>query len=120
MDRSYILLYEFTVLLHFLWILFLMFGSLLGIKLKYVKYLHISGLVFAVSIQVLSYPCPLTYVENFFRKKANLPTYEGGFISYYLEKIIYIEIEQYIIFSATLILVLAHTFIYIKFGKEKR
>ncbi|MCX7759994.1 MAG: DUF2784 domain-containing protein [Hydrogenothermaceae bacterium] len=114
----YHLLYELTVIIHFLWILFLIFGYLIGSRYSFVKYIHISGLVFAIFLEIFNLPCPLTLLENYFRKEAGLKTYEEGFISYYLEKIIYIEIEPFIIFILTIALIVVNIYLYSK--KENR
>lgn len=115
----YNVLFELTVLVHFIWILFLIFGSLIGIRYKPVKYIHIAGLGFAIFLQVLRLDCPLTDLENYFRKKAGLKTYEEGFITYYLEKVVYVEIEPFIIFIATIMLVFFHSYVYTKHVKER-
>lgn len=113
-------LYQITVLIHFLWILFLISGSLFGIKYRYIKYIHISGLVFAIFLQTFSLDCPLTFLENYFRRKANIYTYKEGFIAYYLEKLIYVSIEPYIIYTLTILLVLLHMYVYKKVGRDRR
>lgn len=46
-------------------------------------------------------------------------TYQEGFISYYLEKVIYVEVEPFIIFILTILLVVFHIYVYMKFGKER-
>ncbi|WP_028951200.1 DUF2784 domain-containing protein [Sulfurihydrogenibium subterraneum] len=112
------ILADLTVLIHFLWILFLIFGSIFGVRHKKVKYIHILGLVFSVFLQVFNLTCPLTYLENFFRKLAKENHYEQSFISYYLEKLVYIEINPTLIFIATLIMVGVHFIIYKKFSKQ--
>ncbi|ACD65869.1 MAG TPA: DUF2784 domain-containing protein [Sulfurihydrogenibium sp.] len=113
MDKSiFLFLSELTILIHFLWILFLIFGSFIGIKYKTLKYLHIFGLGFSIFLQIFELQCPLTYLEIWFKQKAGLKGYEGGFIAFYLEKIVYIQIEPAIIFIATLILVLVHFYVY--------
>ncbi len=111
---------DLTILIHFLWILFLIFGSLLGIFYKRIKYVHILGLIFAVFLQIFDFTCPLTYLEIYFRKMAGREYYTQSFISYYLEKLIYINISPEIIFILTLIMITIHFIIYTKFSKRRQ
>lgn len=86
----------------------------MGFRYRVVKYMHIFGLIFAIFLQIFGLPCPLTLLENFFRKKAGVETYEEGFISYYLEKILYVEIEPFIIFTLTIFLAVFNVYIYLR------
>ncbi|MBE0427301.1 MAG: DUF2784 domain-containing protein [Nitrospirae bacterium] len=104
---------DFVVLLHFLWILFLIFGAFIGRKYKISKIFHIAGLCFAIIIQIFGWYCPLTYVEVWLRQKHDPSLlYSGSFIIHYVEKIVYIELSQWIIFVLTVILVLGSLYIY--------
>ncbi len=104
---------DFAVLIHFLWIVFLIFGAFIGKRYLAVKIFHIAGLGFAVIIQILGWYCPLTYLEVWLRQRHNpLLTYSGSFIVYYMEKLIYIELSPTIIFVLTLILIPISTYLY--------
>ncbi len=106
---------DFTVLIHFLWIVFLLLGAFIGKKYWTVKILHIAGLVFAVIIQIFGWYCPLTHLEVWLRQRHDpFLTYSGSFIIHYLEKLVYIELTPGIIFVLTLILISVSTFLYTK------
>jgi hypothetical protein len=102
-----------VVLVHFLWIVFLIFGVFIGRKYRTVKIFHIAGLGFAVIMQIFGWYCPLTYIEIWLRKRhAPLLSYSGSFIVYYMEKLIYIKLTPWIIFMLTLILISITAYIY--------
>ncbi len=104
---------DLIVFIHFLWILFLIFGFFLGRKYKTFKVVHITGLCFALIIQIFGWYCPLTYIEIWLREKHNPAlSYSGSFIIYYVEKIVYIELSRWIIFILTAILVLISLYFY--------
>lgn len=104
---------DLIVFIHFLWILFLIFGFFIGRKYKTFKFIHITGLFFALIIQIFGWYCPLTYIEVWLRKKHNPAlSYSGSFIIYYVEKIVYIELSRWIIFILTAILVLISLYFY--------
>jgi len=96
---------DIVVMFHFLWIVFLLFGALWGIRNRAVKIFHIFGLAFAFVIQIFDWYCPLTHLEIWLRSKHEPAlTYSGSFIIHYLERIVYIEVSRYLVFVLTLFL----------------
>ncbi len=111
----YKVLADAVVLVHFLWIVFLFLGGIWGRKSRIVKIFHLSGLAFALIIQIFDWLCPLTHLEVWLRAKHNPDlTYAGSFIIYYVEKIIYIEISRYIVLIVTLLLGAFNVWIYLR------
>lgn len=112
---SYKFLADVVVVIHFLWILFLIIGAFWGKKYKFIKFLHLGGLSFALLIQIFNWHCPLTHLEIWLRSKHHTSSsYEGSFIIYYLEKLIYLEISPWIILTLTVILFFTNIAIYIR------
>lgn len=102
----YGVLADIVVVIHLLWILFLISGAYWGRKRRPVMAVHASGLLFSIAMQVFGWHCPLTHIEVWLRAKQNpLQTYPGSFIAHYAEKLVYIEISPLIIFVLTVILV---------------
>jgi len=96
---------DIVVIIHFLWIIFLIFGAFFGVKNRFIKIFHISGLAFAFIIQVFDWYCPFTHLEVWLRSKHNpVLTYTGSFIIHYVENIIYIEVPRYLILIFTVLL----------------
>lgn len=109
------ILADIVVLIHFVWILFLFLGGFWGVRNKVVKIFHISGLFFALLIQIFDWYCPLTHLEVWLRSKHGPAiTYTGSFIIYYVEKIVYIEISRYLILIFTVFLVGINSWLYLK------
>jgi len=109
---------DFVVLIHFLWIVFLIFGAFVGKRHPIVKSVHISGLVFSVIMQIFGWYCPLTHLEVWLRQKQNpLLSYKGSFIIHYIEKIVYLELSPVIIFVLTVVLVSVSAYVYHGRGK---
>lgn len=106
---------DLIVLIHFLWILFLFIGGLWGRRNRVVKLFHLSGLAFALIIQLFDWFCPLTHLEVWLRTKhhPNL-AYSGSFIIYYLERIVYMEISRTVVLLFTLILMCFNIWIYLR------
>ncbi len=115
----YKVLADSVVLIHFLWIVFLFFGAIWGIKNRVVKIFHISGLVFAFFIQIFDWYCPLTHLEVWLRSKHDPAlVYAGSFIFHYVEKIVYIELSRFLIVVSTLVLSGLNAWLY--FRKRRR
>ncbi len=110
----YKILADIVVSLHFLWILFLIFGAFWGIRYKGVRIVHISGLAFAIIIQVFDWYCPLTHLEVWLRTRHD-PTlsYSGSFIIHYVERIVYLEVSGKLIFVLSLLLCVINIWLYL-------
>ncbi len=90
-----------ALLLHFSFILFIIFGAILILKFKKIIYAHIPAVTWGAYIELSHSICPLTHLENYFLKKAGKDQYSVDFIENYIFKIIYppalnYEIQTYL------------------------
>ena len=115
---TYKILADAVVLIHFFWILFLFFGACVGVKVRRLRILHLSGLTFALIIQFLGWYCPLTYLEVWLRSKHDPRlAYAGSYIIHYVEKMIYLDLSRMPIVIGTVILVGLNIWFY--FGRKR-
>jgi hypothetical protein len=79
------------VLMHLGWILFLIFGALAGRRWPWVKWLHLSGLAFALVLTAAGWICPLTHLEVALRGSGPGAGggYPGSFLGHYAERWVY-------------------------------
>ena len=86
-------MYEFlaslALIIHFLFIIFVIFGGLLFFVKKWMILIHLPALIYGIYVEFTQSICPLTYLENFLLQKAKLTTYSTSFIQNYLIPIIY-------------------------------
>jgi hypothetical protein len=82
---------DLLVVVHFAFILFVIFGGLLVLKWWKVSILHIPSVLWGALIEFRGWICPLTPLEHHFREAAGGAGYTGGFIDHYLISIIYPE-----------------------------
>ena len=80
---------DFSLIVHFAFITFVVFGALLFFVLKKIIYVHLPALFWGIYIELTYSICPLTHLENWFLQKADLKTYSEGFIQNYLAPIVY-------------------------------
>ncbi len=80
---------DLTLIIHFTFVLFVVFGALLIFASIKIIFIHIPAVIWGSYIELTNSICPLTYLENWFLHKANLTTYSEGFIQNYLVPIVY-------------------------------
>jgi len=100
----YKIIADIIVVLHFIWIIFMLAGFFLTIYgFFYQKFfdwwlfrtLHLLGILFVGILTVLQRFCPLTILENLSRARYSPEsTYPGSFIVHYIEKLVYPDINQ--------------------------
>ncbi len=120
-------MYEFlanlTLIIHLIFILFVIFGGLLFFIFSKVIYIHLPALGWGIYLELTGSRCPLTYLENWFLSQGQLTTYSNSFIQNYVLPIIYPEnftADLQIYLGTTLIII--NIFIYglilLKFKKK--
>ncbi len=109
------------VMVHFAFILFVVFGGLLVFYKKWMPWLHIPAIFWAALIEFSGWICPLTPLENHFRALAEQSGYDHGFIHHYLLQVIYPDglTRQVQIFIGFGVLIL-NLIVYAVFFKEKK
>ncbi|KAB2313032.1 DUF2784 domain-containing protein [Betaproteobacteria bacterium SCN2] len=105
------LLANALVLLHLAFILFVVAGGLLVARDKRLIWLHLPAAAWGALIEFMGWICPLTPLENHFRKLSGKAGYEGGFIEHYLLPLIYPETLTATVQTVLGILVLAINFL---------
>ncbi|MCP3872551.1 MAG: DUF2784 domain-containing protein [Desulfobacteraceae bacterium] len=78
-----------VLVIHFSFILFVVFGGLLIFYKRWMLWLHIPAVFWGALIEFSGWICPLTPLENYFRRLAGLKGYNDGFVQHYLLNIIY-------------------------------
>jgi hypothetical protein len=89
-----------VLLLHAVFILWVIFGALLTRSHPILRWLHILSLVWGVLVELTPWPCPLTLFENWLELRAGVEPYQGGFLLHYLDKMVYPDISATILTAA--------------------
>lgn len=82
-----------VLVVHGLFILWVIFGAFLARCRPILRWLHIASLLWGMLTELLLWPCPLTWLEDWFESKAGIEPYQGGFLLHYLDKVIYPDIS---------------------------
>jgi uncharacterized protein DUF2784 len=112
---SYELAADLTAFVHFGFIAFVMFGTLLGCRSPWWRIVHIVAMAYAVLAEVFYWYCPLTYLEQYLRSRTGQSSYAEPFIAHYLNAIIYIDVPQWSLILAASVVLGVNTAIYIRF-----
>lgn len=86
---GYVVLADLTVLVHFLFVLFVVFGGVVVLRRHWLAWLHLPAALWGVMIELGGWVCPLTYLENHFRHLGGESGYSGTFLARYLEPVLY-------------------------------
>ncbi|MDZ7265885.1 MAG: DUF2784 domain-containing protein [candidate division KSB1 bacterium] len=78
-----------VVVLHLLFILFVLFGGLLVWRWPRCAQLHLPAMLWGAAIEFTNGTCPLTPLENWLRQRGAATGYHTSFIEHYLIPLIY-------------------------------
>ncbi len=80
---------DLVVVVHSLFVAFVVLGGLLILRRPRLAWVHVPCAVWGVLIEFLGIICPLTPLEVWLRERGGAGGYTGGFIEHYLEGVLY-------------------------------
>jgi hypothetical protein len=78
-----------VLIVHLLFIGWVLLGWLLTRRRAWLRWAHIASLVYGMVIETAPWPCPLTWLENYFLQRAGIAPYREPFLVHYLEATVY-------------------------------
>ena len=109
---AYRILADLVLILHFCFVLFVVFGGLLVIRQRWVALLHLPAVIWGIVVEFFLLACPLTTLENFFRQLGGESGYTDGFINHYISAVLYANISPQFRATLGLLLIGLNVFIY--------
>ena len=88
---SYRLLADLVLLVHAAFVAFVMLGGLAVLRWRRLAWAHLPVVVWGAGIEFAGGICPLTPLENHWRRLAGEQGYMGGFVEHYLMAALYPE-----------------------------
>lgn len=88
-NMIYSILADIIVVIHLLFVLFVLLGGLLVLHWRFLGWVHIPAVCWAVMIEFSGWICPLTPLENFLRIKGGSSGYATGFVEHYIIPLLY-------------------------------
>ncbi len=86
---SYRLLADAVLLAHAAFVAFVVLGGLLALRWPRLAWLHLPAAAWGAGIEFAGGICPLTPLENHWRRLAGEQGYAGGFIEHYVLALLY-------------------------------
>jgi len=119
----YKILADLIVVIHFAWILFMLFGFILTLCGFFYRSffdwwlfrtLHLCGIAYVSLLAIMGKYCPLTLWENTLRARYYPDLiYPGSFIVYYIERLVYPDVNPLIILIPTVIIAIFTVVVFI-------
>ncbi len=78
-----------VVVFHLGFVLFVCVGGLLALRWPRALWVHLPAALWGIWIEFSSTVCPLTILENHFRRLGGEAGYSGGFIKHYILPVLY-------------------------------
>ncbi|MEJ2033742.1 MAG: DUF2784 domain-containing protein [Deltaproteobacteria bacterium] len=83
------LLAGFILVLHLVFILFVVFGALFVLRWPRLAIVHLPTALWGTAVELGGWICPLTPLENYFRQKSGAAGYRTGFVEHYILQLVY-------------------------------
>ena len=80
---------DFVMLVHLLFVLFVVLGGFLSLRWRGLLWFHLPVAAYGAFIELVHFVCPLTPLENWLRRRGGQQGYEGSFIETYVLHILY-------------------------------
>ncbi len=101
---SYIFLADIVLIIHFLYVLFIVGGLILiwlgtyikwqWIKIFWFRIIHLVSIMFVAIISIMGIQCPLTILERNLRVVAGTGFYSQSFIQFWIHKILFYQAPE--------------------------
>ena len=105
---GYRLAADTMMIAHLLYIVFVIVGGFIAFRARWILWLHVPAVAWAIYVQYIGRVCPLTTWEKGLRALAGEAGYAGGFIEHYLVPIIYppdMPVAMHIVLGTAVILI---------------
>lgn len=85
------LLADASVVVHILFVAFVVFGGLFVLRWPWLVWLHVPAALWGAWVEFAGAVCPLTHLEHWLRQQSGQGAYSSGFIERYLMPVLYPE-----------------------------
>jgi len=89
-----------VLLLHALFVLWVIFGAFFTEGRPVLRWFHIGSLLWGIFTELSPWQCPLTILEDWLESQAGIRPYEGGFLLHYLDAIVYPNLSATVLTAA--------------------
>jgi uncharacterized membrane protein (DUF485 family) len=109
---TYRILADLVLILHFCFVLFVVFGGLLALRRRWIALLHLPAVIWGILVECFLLACPLTTLENSLRYLGGESGYTDGFINHYISAVLYANISPQFRITLGLLLIGLNMLVY--------
>lgn len=80
---------DLVVIIHLAFVVFVLFGGLLVLQWRRVRWLHLPAVAWGAGIEFGGWICPLTPLENWLRMQGGESGYSSDFLEHYVLSLLY-------------------------------
>lgn len=102
-----------VLVVHVAWILWTVFGALFTRGRPWLSTFHLASLGWGIIVELGPWICPLTLAEEYFKRRAGMQLFQGGFIVHYLDAIIYPDLPVILVAWTGVAICAVSLFIYL-------
>jgi len=100
--------------IHLAFILWIIFGWVVARSRPGLRWLHFASLIYGVIIEIVSWPCPLTLLEQYLESQAGIVPYRGPFLVHYLDAVVYPDVGEGVLISAAVVVCGANLYLHLR------
>ena len=115
----YSFLLTLVLVLHGLWIVFVISGWIYCARSCFWRRVHLVSVGYSVAIEISYFSCPLTDLENHLWERLGWSAYDEPFINHYARKTIYWDVPRELLICLAVLLLLITTVRYWAFTGAK-
>jgi hypothetical protein len=93
----YAVLASAVLVLHLLWIAWILLGWILTRGRPLAAGIHIASVIWGIAVELGPWPCPLTLAEQWLEARTGATPNQQGFLIHYLEKLIYPDLPERVV-----------------------
>ncbi len=108
----YRVLADIVLIVHLIFVLFVIFGGLLILRRRWILWFHLPALAWGAAVEFFVLNCPLTDLEKHLRAASGDAVYQGDFIDHYISSILYPQISVETLTVLGVMLIIVNLFIY--------
>jgi hypothetical protein len=90
----YAILQSAVLVLHLLWIVWIVCGWIFTRGRPLVACFHVASLIWGIAVELGPCPCPLTLAEQWLEARSGADSYHQSFLVHYLDRLVYPDLPE--------------------------
>ncbi len=119
-QEAYLILADAALVVHALYILWVIFGAILTRGRPRLAAVHIATIIWGIIAETTPAPCPLTLAENWCEARAGVAPYHGPFLLHCLDATVYPRVPSALLVTVAVAVCLFNLGTYVQRFRKRR